>query len=221
MRRVLVLRPEPGATATVRRAQELGLETIAIPLFVVEPVVWTVPDIGLFDALLLTSANAVRHAGERLQEFRRLPVYAVGDATAGAARDAGFNVAVTGDAGLDRLLGSIDANLSLLHLCGEDRKDPPGAAQKISPIIVYRVREIEKPDLSEARGCIALVHSPRAGHRFAELVRERAEIAVVAISAEAADATGVGWEIVETANVPNDDALLALATRLCNKPPTK
>ena len=40
MRRVLVLRPEPGASATVERARRLGLDAVAIPLFEIEPVAW-------------------------------------------------------------------------------------------------------------------------------------------------------------------------------------
>ena len=38
MRRVLVLRPEPGASATVERARERGLDAIAAPLFEIEPI---------------------------------------------------------------------------------------------------------------------------------------------------------------------------------------
>ena len=33
MSRVLVLRPEPGASATVERARKLGLDAVVIPLF--------------------------------------------------------------------------------------------------------------------------------------------------------------------------------------------
>ena len=44
MKRVLVLRPEPGASATVKRARERGLEAIAIPLFEIETVAWDVPE---------------------------------------------------------------------------------------------------------------------------------------------------------------------------------
>ena len=65
-----------------------------------------------------------------------------------------------------------------------------------------------------------LIHSPRAGRRFAQLVQDRGRIAIAAISASAASAVGAGWEVVEAATAPNDDALLALAARLCNKPAT-
>ena len=86
MRRLIVLRPEPGASATVERAQALGLDAFAIPLFRVEPIAWTAPDAGQFEGLLLTSANAVRHGGDQLERLRGLPVYVVGEATAEAAR---------------------------------------------------------------------------------------------------------------------------------------
>jgi uroporphyrinogen-III synthase len=215
MRRVLVLRPEPGAAATVKRARKLGLDAVGLPLFEIEPLAWQAPEASGFDGLLLTSANAVRHGGEGLASLRGLKVYAVGEATADAAREAGFDIAATGDDGVDRLLGSIEPDLRLLHLCGRDRRDTGGAPQRISEIPVYAAKAIENPDLAVA-GSLALIHSPRAGERFAALVRDRASIAIAAISRAAADATGTGWQAIEVAEKPNDDALLALAARLCN-----
>jgi uroporphyrinogen-III synthase len=218
MTRVLVLRPEPGATATVEKARGAGLEAVAIPLFTIEPVEWQAPDARSFDGLLLTSANAAKFGGEALHTLRGLKVYAVGEATARAARDAGFDVAASGEAGVDRLLASIEPDLRLLHLCGGDRHDPTRAKQQITRVTVYRAILVDAPDLSEAAGNIALIHSPRAGRRFAELVDDRAQISSVAISEAAADRIGDGWRTVETAAQPSDEALLALAASLCNKP---
>ncbi len=220
MARVLVLRPEPGASATVERARERGLDAVVIPLFEVEPIDWDVPEAASFDAMLLTSANAVRHAGEKLKDLRGLPVHAVGAATADAAREAGFDIASTGDAGVERLLGSIEPELKLLHLAGEDRKAPDGARQEITPVTVYRSMQRDDVELDVGGGGVALVHSPRAARRLAELVPEgkRQELAIAAISREAAEAAGSGWAGVEAAEAPNDDAQLALAERLCNKP---
>jgi uroporphyrinogen-III synthase len=217
MRRLLVLRPEPGASATVARALERGLDAVPVPLFRIEPLDWHAPDPGDFDGLLLTSANAVRHGGAQLQRLRTLPVYAVGEATAEAARSAGFALAATGDSGADRLLSSIESELSLLHLCGESRREAEAPRQRIMALPVYRATPVDA-DLAAARGAVALVHSPRAGLRLAELVDDRASIAIAAISPAAADATGTGWQAVETAERPTDDALLALAARLCNNP---
>jgi len=216
---VLVLRPEPGASATVEKARGQGLDAVAVPLFEIEPVAWQAPDPAEFDALLLTSANAVRMGGPELMKLRGLPIHAVGDATAQAARDAGFGIASTGDGGVDRLLDSLEPALKLLHLCGEDRREPRNAPMRIAPIIVYRAKAIEHPDLADAEGAVALVHSPRAARRLAELVTDRGSIAIAAISAAAAEAAGTGWRHVESAGAPNDEALLALAARLCNKPP--
>ena len=218
---VLVLRPEPGAGMTVERARRRGIDAVAIPLFEVEPVRWQLPQAAMFDALLLTSANAIRHGGPQLQKLLGLKVYAVGERTAKAAKDAGFLIAHSGEAGIDRLLGSISGDLKLLHLCGVDRRLQDDAEQDITSIAVYRSRPVELPDLSLARGRIALIHSPRAGRRFAELVDDRSAISIAAISQAAADAAGEGWKIARAAEQPTDEALLALAARLCNKPDPK
>ena len=222
MRRVVVLRPEPGASATGQRARERGLDPIVLPLFEVEPVAWQGPDPHGFDGLLLTSANAVRMGGDQLKALRGLPVHAVGEATAKAAREAGFDIASTGNAGIDRLLGSIGPNLKLLHLCGEHRRMPQVARQTIEPIPVYRSNERRGVDVRQAKNSVVLVHSPRAGMRFAALVDqagcERNSIAIAAISDAAAETTGEGWAQIEVAEAPSEDALLALAARLCNKP---
>lgn len=216
MTRVVVLRPEPGASETVSRARTLGLEASAVPLFSIEPVQWSIPD-GEFDALLLTSSNAVRHGGSQLEMLHRLPVHAVGEATAAAARKAGFTVFRVGDAGVDELLEQIDARSRLLHLCGEDRREPGSADHSITAIPVYRSVALSSPDLGQTEGAVALVHSPRAAQRLGELIADRSKILIAAISKAAADAAGSGWKAVKIAEHPTDEALLALARRLCDK----
>jgi uroporphyrinogen-III synthase len=223
MRRLFVLRPEPGASETLERARSLGLETVAHPLFQVEPVAWEAPDGSSFDALLLTSANALVHGGEQLSRLRGLPVHAVGEATAKAAREAGFDIKSEGDSGVERLLGSIEPDLRLLHLSGEHRREPGEARQHVQAITVYRSVEIAAPDgLRELGGQVAAIHSPRAAERLAKLVEElridRATVRLACISKAAQDAAGEGWEASEAAEKPRDEALLALAARLCDKP---
>jgi uroporphyrinogen-III synthase len=217
MTRVIVLRPEPGASETVRKARERGLEAISVPLFELEPVSWQAPGPEQFDGLLLTSANAVRLAGEGLHGLRGLPVCAVGEATADAARNAGFRVAMTGDSGVAQLLAALPSGPRLLHLCGADRKPVACATQTITEMVVYQSTPIEAPQLFAMSGSVTLIHSPRAGERLAELVSDRASISIAAISPAAAEATGSGWKSVAIADRPTDEALLALAARLCNK----
>lgn len=223
MRRLFILRPEPGAGETVKRATGLGLEALRVPLFRIEPIAWDAPEPGGFDALLLTSANAIVHGGERLSELRGLPVHAVGDATALAAREAGFGIASSGDGGVERLLGSMEPDLRLLHLCGEQRREGDGVRQTITAIPVYRSVELPAPGaLAGIEGQTAAIHSPRAARRLAQLIEEQgidaATIRLACISKAAADAAGGGWESKESVDTPTDDALLALAARLCDKP---
>lgn len=217
MRRLFVFRPEPAASRTVARAKELGLDAVALPLFKLEPIAWNAPDEQAFDAILLTSANAVAMAGDALQQLRALPVHAVGEATATAAEVAGFGVASRGRGGVEDLLANVPSGTRLLHLCGEDRRPTEKAQQPISFVPVYRAATTDAPDLATLDDGVALVHSPRAGRRLAELVPEtrRAGVCLAAISAAAADAAGTGWATVRIASAPTDEALLALAARLC------
>lgn len=219
MKRLFVLRPEPAASRTVERARALGIEAVALPLFALEAIEWTAPDPARFDAILLTSANAVNKGGDQLQALRSLPVHAVGEATAVAAEVAGFGIASTGKGGIDDLLATVSAGTRLLHLCGEDRRAPTSPAQRITTVAVYRARAVDEVQgLEHIQGGVAAAHSPRAARRLAELVPEdrRGSIRVAAISDAAAEAAGAGWGEVRVAREPTDEALLALAARLCD-----
>lgn len=218
MRRLFVLRPEPAAHRTVERARALGLDVTSVPLFQLEAIQWSLPDPAQFDGILLTSANAVNMGGGQLERLRGLPVHAVGEATAVAAEVAGFGVASVGRGGVEDLLKSIEPNARLIHLCGEDRRPPEEPRQAIRCVTVYRARVLDEPaNLQSLHGQVAMIHSPRAGRRLAELVPEedRKSVRIAAISRAAADAAGSGWAAVQVANAPNDSALLALARGLC------
>nr|WP_314441437.1 uroporphyrinogen-III synthase [uncultured Sphingomonas sp.] len=212
MRPLLILRPEPGATATAARARALGLEARRHPLFAAEPVAWTMPE-EPFDALLLTSATAVRMAG-RLPD---LPVHAVGEATATAARAAGLAVATVGEGGVEALLRQMAPRLRLLHLAGEERIMPASPEQQITSVTVYRMAELPLPSATALQGNVVLVHSPAAGRRLAAIAARREQVRVAAISAAAAAACGSGWERLEAATEPTDRALLSLAAKLCEE----
>ena len=219
MRKLLLLRPEPGLTVSAERARAMGLDVICNPLFEVEPVSWDAPDPAGYDGLLLTSANAVRHGGPGLASLRELPVHAVGEGTAAAARDVGFRVETVGDGGVAELVGRQPGSLRLLHLAGEDHRDVDDA--RIDRKIVYRAKAIADPALPPLVGLVVAVHSPRAGRRLAELADDRSGAAIAAISAAAAHACGNGWERVEATEQPNDNSLLALAATLCHTMPPR
>jgi len=220
MRKLLLLRPEPGLSQSAKRAGDLGLEVIACPLFRVEPIAWDAPDLSDYDASLLTSANAVRAAGPGLESLRELPVYAIGAATAEAAQQAGFNIAAVGESDIEQLLAAIPGSQRLLHLAGENRREVD-SAHRIDRITVYRAAAIDSPGLPRLDGLVAAVHSPRAGARLGQLAADRAGTAIAAISAAAAEACGPGWERIEVAEKSDDESLLAVAAMLCHTSPRK
>jgi uroporphyrinogen-III synthase len=220
MRKLLLLRPEPGLSTSAERARAMGLEVIGCPLFRLEPVEWQVPDPANYDALLLTSANAVRQGGSGLETLKSLPVHAVGEATAEAARAVGFNIEMVGETGIEGLLASLPSGPRLLHLAGEHRR-AVAARQRIDTRIVYRAAEIEHPELPQLEGLVAAVHSPRAGARLTQLAGPCDRTAVVAISTAAAQACGLGWERIGVAEQPHDSSLLALAALLCQTSPAR
>jgi uroporphyrinogen-III synthase len=213
MRPLVILRPEPGASRTAEQARRRGLEPRIVPLFEIVPLAWSAPDPRQFDGLVITSANAIRFGGAGLGRLRALPVHAVGEASAAAARAAGFAVDSTGTGDAEAM--DLPAGRRLLHLRGLDHR-PVGSTQSIP---VYEARTINYPDgLPALAGSVVAVHSPRAGRRLGELAAERSATAIAAISAAAAAACGSGWQRVEAAAEPNDAALLALAAGLCESP---
>lgn len=145
--RVLVTRPEPQASATAAVLAARGHTAHCAPLATIEPVAAELPAAGSVDAILLTSGNAVG----ALDRYRHLPVYAVGEATAAAARAAGARqVAASGGdwqalAALLRGPAGPPAGSRLLHLAGaEQRGDLAGACRAAgfacARRIVYTVR---------------------------------------------------------------------------------
>lgn len=220
MKPLLILRPEPAASATASKARALGLYPILAPLFEIVPLDWIAPGPHEQDALIFTSASAIRFGGDQLARLRAIPVHAVGAATAAAADEAGFKVVNVGRSGIDALLKTVEPGLRLLHLCGEDRVEPADRSRIARAIPIYRSRMHPGWAPERLENIVALVHSPRSARVFSRKVDEvqadRGAIAIAAISAAAVSAVGEGWRTVEIASAPGDDPLLALAARLCD-----
>lgn len=219
--KLLILRPQPGAGETAARARALGLDAVVAPLFTLRPLAWTPPDPDGFDAVMLTSASAARQAGEGLARFGGLPCYAVGEASAVAAAEAGFaDVRVGPDDGAALLpMMAEHGARSAFHPCGADHIALSHPAIAIARIPVYAADAADRlPVEAEAAlgaGALALLHSPRAARIFAGLAGDRARTRIAAISARTARAAGDGWQAVSIASRPRDHALLELAAKLC------
>jgi uroporphyrinogen-III synthase len=222
--KLLIIRPEPGAMASAKRAIAAGMDGILLPFFTVEPRLWDVPDAADFDALLLTSANAVRLGGDTLSHIKPLPVHAVGQHTANAAQMAGFAVVSTGDAGIENALENAGrcGHHRLLWLAGEDRREPEiGPGVELVTRIVYASEPRNLPaDAAAVLGSVDMValHSARAANRLAQTVDrlgvDRATVLLAAFSPAIAAEAGPGWRGVGVAAEPNDSALLSAAAEL-------
>jgi len=198
------------------------MEPVIAPLFTVTPLAWRPPDPGSLDAVLLTSANAAREGGPQLQRFLALPCHAVGEATADAARAAGFRDVRSGAADGAAALGGM-AGTRVLHLCGREHLPLERAGVSVDRVVVYAADAADvlpgEADAALERGALALLHSPRAGALFARLADEagvaRGSVAICAISEAAAASAGAGWRSAHWAERPRDEALLELARQLC------
>ena len=225
---LIILRPEPGnaATSANARALGLGLNVHSHPLFETASVEWDAPDPARYVGVIMTSANAARLAGPNVKNFIHLPLYAVGEVTGDAAREAGFLSIVSGDGDVERLLGKI-ATLGLhrlLHLSGADYQPFEPHGVEIDRRTVYASNPITPPLALVAalkQGGVVMLHSTRAAKQFAIIVDakkiDRSTIALAAISENAAEAAGAGWAEISIASKPRDGALLGAAATLCQK----
>jgi uroporphyrinogen-III synthase len=220
-RPIAVLRPEPGNRVTAAAIEARGRTTIRMPLFEVRPQAWQMPDAEGFDALILTSANALRHGGPALSALHRLPVYAVGKATADAALRGGFHVVCVGEEGADSLIVRAEAAgvRRALHLAGRERTiEASGIVAQV--VTVYASERRAPDDVAKLAGSIVLVQSARGAAWLGELVDmhaiDRRGIALVAVSAPVAAAAGSGWERVAVPEAMTSEALIEAAIALAD-----
>lgn len=146
--RFLITRPERPAARTAARLAAMGHTALADPLLAIR---FTPPArlAGGFDGVVATSANALRAVAGHpdLPALARLPLWAVGERTAEAAREAGFaavHMAEGGDGlSLAELLRAAHAaGTRLLYLAAADRSQDIAAlvapaAIAVETVIVY------------------------------------------------------------------------------------
>ena len=128
---VLVTRPQPDDEATAAGLRARGFDVLQAPMLRFEPVTFSDDEDMRYGAIIVTSANALRGLAPHLAASRllKLPLFAVGENTAAAARTIGFEnvISANGDAaGLrDLVLAGVKARelkktSPLLYLAGAD-----------------------------------------------------------------------------------------------------
>lgn len=123
--RLLVTRSQPDADSQVKKLKALGHEGIAAPLLDVEFLDFSPLPLPGAQALIATSRNALRALASRgeLQAALKLPLYAVGAATADLARELGFGEIHQGPGTAEELPPLIASECTpsagaLIHLAG-------------------------------------------------------------------------------------------------------
>ena len=216
----LTIRPRPGFDATLAAGRAIGLHIGGEPLFDVVPTAWSPPDSEMIDALLIGSANAIRHGGDALARFRAKPAYVVGEATADAARREGYRVAKVGTGGLQSVLDAIADETRLLRPAGDERVPlmaPPGVTIETRTVYAVRTVDPSPPFLAtlDEGHALVLLHSARAARHLASITEDRSRVSLAALGPRIAAAAGPGWRDVQVASAPNERALLSLARAMC------
>lgn len=184
------------------------------PLLEIHPLTPDLPDLDGFAALAFTSRNGVA-TFVALTSRRDLRVFAVGDATAQAARDAGFAEVVSADGAVGDLAALIAATLGADdRLLAAVAKEPVAdlAALLAGHVLVEILAVYEAVDTGAAAPedvAAILIHSPRAATALAALdIQAARQPCVVAISAQAA-APLKAWPIADLriATHPSDAAM--------------
>ncbi|MGE0152611.1 MAG: uroporphyrinogen-III synthase [Reyranellaceae bacterium] len=234
-RRVLIGRSLAQAGPLVEQVARLGVVGVYQALLQVEK--FPAPAdfearLGQAQAIVVTSANAVARLGEYTRK-RFVPVLAVGDGTARAARSLGFADVASAQGDAAALLQLCRKHLrpaegSVLYLRGRDVAQdlaPALAADgyEIDPMVVYAtepVRQFRPPverALKQANLDAAVLFSPRGAANFVSLVRQAgveyacAGMTLIAFSPAVAQAAAddMVWRLRLVAEKPTMPALLA------------
>jgi len=234
--RVLVTRPEPGASRTAARLRLAGFEPVVLPLTETQPL-QVPPGLALENAaaIAVTSANGLHHAPPSLlEELRNKPCFVVGRRTAEAARKAGFVTVFQGEGDAESLARKIitmqPAGARVLYLCGRLRRttfeaELQSAGLNVQAIEVYEtVRRDRDADFVDAllgkRPVDFVLVFSAAGAEAARALIEREDLAaffhasrILCISERAAAPLAAIRNPVLVAEQPDEDGIFALLRR--------
>lgn len=219
IRRVWVTRAEPGAARTADRLTALGFEPVVVPLLTLAPLpvaLNAAPEPDAVAVLALTSPNGVEAFAPLIPRFRDHPVFAVGDATAEAARAAGFANVRSASGDIHALARLIAAEAPPGPLLAPGAREPAGDLPALLPdrpvqrLPVYAAFETHAP-APEPFDAVML-HSPRAARALAADLPGSAASGRVAIcisEAAAAPLRPFDFAEIRIAAAPDEPAMLS------------
>src|SRR5690606_2960616 len=210
---------EPGAARTADRLTALGFTPLVAPLLTLAPLpeaLHAAPDPAAVAALALTSPNGVEAFAPLTPRFRDHPVFAVGDATAEAARAAGFADVRSASGDIHALARLIAAEAPPGPLLAPGAREPAGDLPALLPgrpvqrLPVYAAFETHAP----APGAFdaVMLHSPRAARALAtDLPRAASSgrLAVCISDAAAAPLRPFDFTQIRIAAAPDEPSMLS------------
>ena len=180
--KIWITRAQPGAEATAARVRALGHAPFVAPLLAVRMVEDPQIDLEGVKALAFTSANGLRAFAQACAD-RSLQVFAVGAATAQAAREVGFRRVLSADGDVAALADGIAARRSeiggaVLHpgaaeLAGDLAGALGRAGVEVRALTLYDTVPVEPTsDQLEAlaQADVALVHSAKGAQALAAVL---------------------------------------------------
>jgi uroporphyrinogen-III synthase len=222
VKRVAVTRAMPEAEVTAARVRGMGAEALLTPLLTIVPCGYDTSTQGA-QALLFTSSNGVR-AFPDVRGARDRIVLTVGDATAAAARAAGFADVRSADGDVHSLAALVKAQLDpakgkLIHIAGDHVAGDLGGELRSAGFEIERrlafasVAASAMPEAFNGPLDIVLFHSARAAETFVALgARGSGELIAACFSQAVAEtARKTAWKQVIVAPAPREDAFLAAA----------
>jgi uroporphyrinogen-III synthase len=219
MLRIAVTRALPEAEASAARIRACGAQAIVAPLLTIAPRQFNI-DVAGAQALVFTSINGVRAFAAASPE-RDIKAFCVGDASAGAARQAGFEAIASAEGDIAALAGLIRESASpaagrLIHIAGAHVAGdlarllaPAGFA--IERRIAYEAVAAAgvPPALCQSLDIVAF-YSPRAAEIFIALgAPNAADLTAACLSPAVAErAAAAPWRAIVVAPAPREAALL-------------
>jgi len=230
--KMLVTRPEPDAQSTMARLDALGIEAVVAPVMVRQTLDASLPPSNGFTAMVLTSANAVRALADRnaLEQYRHLPVFAVGDRTAREATEAGFERVSSAAGAFQDLVNAMTiARMRGPIFYPTGKHQSADLAKALAPLgvmvataKVYDMVAIDAlPEpvlaaLGEGIGAV-LAYSRRSAEIFAALAADmprdrRSSLAMLCLSEAVAEPLlEARFSRISLADRPDEDAMMSLA----------
>lgn len=232
MTRYLITRPEADAAPLADALRALGHDATLDPMLTIGYLDGVQLELDGVQAALITSANGVR-AFAHVSLERRMPIYAVGEASAGVARQFGFRNVFAASGDVAALANFVAAELNpadgiLLHVAGSvlagdlktvlaQRGFKVFAVRLYESVAAERLSAVTLAQMREGAIAGALLYSPRTAQILADLVIANRlsdacrNISALCLSQAVAEAAQrLPWRAIKVAAEPTQPAMLAL-----------